>query len=310
LTKATDNPNLSWEGDALSRVCRPLVGLTLNVLQIYAHVFIEMLNTLEQWECWIKANPEKFNQLDAQGAGPFIGVYSSLADNCQVLGLSSANKQLTRMALDSTTCSVEQFALMLAEFRRRILEDCQDKVFFAIADPSVVREFFKAIEDGPQKGLLVPKHPEEIFDKSILDRFPTIGDDIDEAARCFVCMRYAACTFHLMRVVEIGVRKVALVADIQDPRPSWGSILQKVEKLVLRTAPKDAPVAIQPHLDFLRDILPRLQAIQHAWRNKFNHVEDKIIPIDAELKEEVAREVMTATRSFMRKLSEDLPVGF
>jgi len=290
---------------------RPRIGLTIDVLQIYAHIFIELLDGLGEWERWISTNPKAFNELKESDGKRFTDIYFGLAENCRVLGLSSSLKQMQHMASKAATCTVEDFSVSLREFRRRILEDCQDKVFFSISDPGMVREFFKiSDEDGPVRGLLVPKHPDEIFDQSIVQRFPSVSDDINEAAKCYVCMRYAACTFHLMRIVEVGVRKVANVADIQDPRPSWGAVLQKVEKLVLRTAPKDVPTSVQPHMDFLRDMLPRLQAIQHAWRNKFSHVEDKIVPTDPELNEEIAREVMNATRSFMRKLATDLPVGF
>jgi hypothetical protein len=113
-----------------------------------------------------------------------------------------------------------------------------------------------------------------------------------------------------MRVVEIGVLKIAGVAGIVDAKPSWGAILQKVEKLVLRTEYKSLPVEVQPNISFLREILPYLQAIQIAWRNKITHVEDKLIPSTAEASEEICWEVLTATRALMRKMASDLPKGF
>jgi hypothetical protein len=113
-----------------------------------------------------------------------------------------------------------------------------------------------------------------------------------------------------MRVVEIGVLKIARVAVISDSKPSLGAIFKKVEKLVLRTEYDALPAAVQPHIGLLKDMLPRLQAVQHAWRNKVTHVEDKLIPATAESNEEICWEVLITTRALMRKLAEDLPDGF
>jgi hypothetical protein len=153
---------------------------------------------------------------------------------------------------------------------------------------------------------LVFKDLEEIFDQKVLERFPEISDDVFDAAQCFIHYSSTACVFHLMRIVEVGVLKVARLADIQDPKPSWGAILSKLERLTQRTQYQDLPPSIQPHIGLIRKLLPKLHAIQHAWRNKVSHVENKLIPTDA-INEEVATEVMSAVQAFMRMLASELP---
>jgi hypothetical protein len=78
---------------------------------------------------------------------------------------------------------------------------------------------------------------------------------------------------------------------------------------VLRTNYNDLDPSIQPHRKFLDDVLPEMQAIQRAWRNKISHAEDKLVPIDAAINEAVAREIMVAVEVFMRQLAHDLPEG-
>ena len=85
---------------------------------------------------------------------------------------------------------------------------------------------------------------------------------------------------------------------------------KKIEKLSLRTEYADLPPLVQPHIHFLRDILPRLQAVQHPTRNKVLHIENKLIPVSAEVNEEICWETWTATRALMRKVAVDLPNDF
>ena len=58
----------------------------------------------------------------------------------------------------------------------------------------------------------------------------------------------------------------------------------------------------------LEQLLPLMQAVQRAWRNKYIHVQDRIIPAESKIDEEIAAEVFAATNSLMRKLAADLPV--
>ena len=87
--------------------------------------------------------------------------------------------------------------------------------------------------------------------------------------------------FHLMRVVQVGVMELAVIAGLKDPSPSWGSVLQFIEKLVLLTKHEDVDIHVRPHRKLLENVLPQMQAIQRAWRNKFSHVGTKIIPTES-----------------------------
>ncbi len=233
---------------------------------------------------------------------------------CEVLELSSSRKQMRTIWAEirkaqnkqpSVTMTWETFASLLQQLRERISEDLEDRVFYCVS-ANTVSKFYTRSSDQRQE--LEFKPADELFDPVILTRFPACMDDIEKACKCLVLMLYTACIFHLMRIVEIGVREVARLSGIVDPKPSWGAVLQKVEKIVLRTRFCEVEQSIQPHIPVLTDLLPRMQAIQHAWRNKVSHVEDKLIPIEGRIDVEVASEIMTAVQAFMRKLATDLPV--
>lgn len=199
-----------------------------------------------------------------------------------------------------------ELSVMIAELRVRISEDLQDRVFFAITDPIRIQKFFKRSTEEGTNGYLIWKELDEIFDPKVVERFPQTYDDLSQACECIVHSLPTACVFHLMRVVEIGVLKVARLADIQDPKPSWGSILNRLDKLAHRTEYKDLPPCVQPHIELVKKLLPKLHAIQHAWRNKVSHVEDKLIPTDS-ISGDDALEIMTAVQAFMRMLAAELP---
>lgn len=281
-----------------------LVSL-LNVIQIYAHVLVGLLDELNRWSndaAWILL------PMDDPARARSQTLLRHILEACEKLNMASALKQIRSMSAAGMMTS-EQFSAMVIELRRRINEDLENVAFFCVTDPAVTIEFFKSVpsEEFTAMNVLEWKTVGELFGSEVTSRFTSALDDMEQAGKCFVLARYTACVFHLMRVVEIGVIKVAKLSGCQDPKPSWGSILTWVEKLVLRTKRQDLDSAVQPHIDLLGQLLPEMQAIQRAWRNKVSHVEDKLIPIDARIDGETANEVLVAVRVFMRRLAKTLP---
>ena len=231
---------------------------------------------------------------------------------CHKCNLRSAQKQIRDISAKSKlrTLRGDEARAMVSELRRRINQDLEDQVFLSLTEPGTVERFFNSIpsEDFTALNVLVEKEPEEIFGSNVYARFPEAWDDMKEASRCFVVARYPASVFHLMRVIEVVVLKLALLVSIKDPTPSWGAVLQKVEKIVNQTSYKDLDDNIQPHIDFIRSILPQMQAIQRAWRNEISHVGGKLIPQDARIGEPKADEIFRAVQVLMRHLAEEFPV--
>lgn len=76
--------------------------------------------------------------------------------------------------------------------------------------------------------LYEPDRP--LFGEAIADRFPAAVFEIDEAAKCLALGRSTAAVFHLMRLMEIGIRALARCLQIPDPvKPAernWAMILR------------------------------------------------------------------------------------
>ena len=222
------------------------------------------------------------------------------------LQLRSSEKQMRAMlervqAGDVTTV---EFSRIIRELRVRIEEDLEDRVFYCITDGSKIDRFFK--RDDQHVAYLRPKPIDDVFDKVIIGRFPDCIDDLEAVRACYIVSVYTSCVFHLMRVVEHGLMEVAKLAAIEDPKPSWGAVLGKVDLYAFRTEYKDLPDGVKPHRELLKELSPEMHAIQYAWRNRVSHVENKLIPVKP-IDHPIATEIMSAVQAFMRSLAERLP---
>ncbi len=280
------------------------------MFQIYAQSLVRLMEKLQELEAeatkWSRTGTtkERFQEMTA--------IIVKAEDSCDLLALSSAKKQIARMRAASETGGgllYNDLVTMIAEMRVRIKEDLEDKVFLCVSDRSLIDRFFIVAtkeEYSSGVGLLVPRVAHQLFHPSIVERMEEVSDDIVEACRCFFADRFTASVFHLMRIVEYGLVEVAALAGIEDQKPSWGSLLNALDKLANRTKHDELPLAIQPHIQLIRELLPRLHAIQHAWRNKIVHVENKLIPTGS-VTPEIANDIMNAVEIFMKTLVASLP---
>src|SRR5258708_19689687 len=64
--------------------------------------------------------------------------------------------------------------------------------------------------------------------EAVTDAFPSAITDIEEAGKCLAFDRNAACIFHLMRVMEVGLKALGQRLDINTAyKPGWEGILKK-----------------------------------------------------------------------------------
>ena len=71
------------------------------------------------------------------------------------------------------------------------------------------------------------------FSEIARERFQLIQGEMNEAGKCFALGRYAACVFHLMRVMEQTVRKLGMKFDVPNTyKKTWGKILRKIKEKI------------------------------------------------------------------------------
>lgn len=141
-----------------------------------------------------------------------------------------------------------------------------------------------------------------LFGEDVDRAFPSAMLDIEEAGKCYAVGRGTACVFHLMRVMEVGLRALATsLNDVSlDPKtnPTWERILSRGDK-ELQKPLKDRAEEWRVDDLFFSTATANLRAVKDAWRNSTMHVE---ISYD----DERAFDVWNAVRAFMRHLARKL----
>ncbi len=141
-----------------------------------------------------------------------------------------------------------------------------------------------------------------LFGEAVKVNFDSASRDIEDAGKCLALGQGTACVFHLMRVMETGLR--ALGKSLNDPtldprrNPSWEAILKKCDDELLKPL-KDRSAQWKADEPFYSKSTANLRAVKNAWRNPTMHVEINYEPDEAE-------DVFNAVRGFMRQLATKL----
>ena len=137
-----------------------------------------------------------------------------------------------------------------------------------------------------------------LTDKPIYRAFPLAHAEIQSAGRCYALGEPTACVFHLMRVIDAGLRSVADSLGVGYDARNWSGIGDKIqkkmeEKYQIKT---EEWKRSEP---FYASILTDIQSISRGHRNPVLHeVERKYTDADA-------RYLLTVTEAFMQHLSEN-----
>jgi hypothetical protein len=122
--------------------------------------------------------------------------------------------------------------------------------------------------------------------QEVLKVFPSTGDDLVEAGNCLALDRPTACVFHLMRVMEVGLKAIAKALGFTYSS-NWGKCLADIEKQGQRAEP------------FFIEAVAYLRSVKNAWRNPTMHIE-RIYS------EQEAEHIFNAVQAFMQHLASRL----
>ena len=143
---------------------------------------------------------------------------------------------------------------------------------------------------------------EPLFGREFAKKFQTAGVyELDEAAKCLALGRPTAAVFHLMRLMEVGIKAVGHCLNIpppaKDSERNWGRILEKIKTEMDRrntTRPPDWTIPNEKEL--FAETYASLNSVRVAWRNTTMHVENKYTDDEAE-------HIFVAVKGFMKKLA-------
>lgn len=150
----------------------------------------------------------------------------------------------------------------------------------------------------------------QLFGPDVSDKFSSAIRDIEAGGKALAAGLGTASVYHMMRVMEVGLRALAKPLGIPYA-PSWESYLTQIDKKIGQKH-KTKGVKWKRDEPFFRDAYGDLVAVKIAWRNPTMHIVRHYDQEDAE-------DVLRAVRRFMKRLAERFreskpinprPVGF
>jgi|ERR1035441_1110734 hypothetical protein len=124
---------------------------------------------------------------------------------------------------------------------------------------------------------------QEPFGPVVSSSFPSAVFDSIEACRCLAVNRSTACVFHLMRVLESGLRVLGARFGIPCDHTNWHNIIEGIEKSVRNMAADPArPTDWKDQQEFFSQAAAHFMVIKNAWRNYTAHARGKYTDEEAE----------------------------
>lgn len=218
--------------------------------------------------------------------------------------LRAKNRKAVEEALKGILSLISQMGM---EFSLKEAERLRQQCVSRDLEPDEIEQLLSRLRDEIGTHIffqLNPLHrkyyaPEEpLFGSDFAAKFPSAAFELDEAAKCLAFDRPTAAVFHLMRLVETGVKALAGCLNIPPPTKAaernWGVILKSIKDSIGQRRwdnPEDK--------SFFEGAYVSLDAIKNAWRNATMHVDNKYTADEAE-------HIFSSVRGFMTKLSSRL----
>jgi hypothetical protein len=204
-----------------------------------------------------------------------------LGGECEPLGLHMARKSIARLQdtlQRSIPLSDAERLSFIKEIEFRITDEMESALFLYITTDMAL--FYEKTD---------------LFGPNVRELFPETSYDIEEAGKCLATSRGTACVFHLMRVMEILLRRISKLLGIPYA-PSWEAYIKQIAD---RIKAKHRTKGVQWKRDepFFTDVLGGLEAIKIAWRNPTMHVR-------GEYTLEEAEDVFRAVRRLAQHLAD------
>jgi hypothetical protein len=230
-------------------------------------------------EMWAIHKEEGLNSVTVDD----LEILKGMRENCNNIGLKMSvlyiDQQLIPDFNDGQLPENQRFAKRIDILSDRILDELSLSLFLHI----------------PSEKMVLYEQKEPLFGLKIMEVFPTAITDIQEAGKCLALGRATACVFHLMRVMEVGLKALAKGLGIPYA-PSWESYLRQIEtKITEKHSQKTKGwKKLEP---FYRDIAGDIQLVKIAWRNPTMHIVRSYSPEEAE-------DTLRAVRAFMQRLQD------
>jgi len=302
---ASENVNsiLTWD---IFDPC-PLVSLWEIMERFHAEKFYSLCSVLEKLKVGLSVpssgdpafNLNRDPQLSEQKRQAISDQLSNAASDSWQAGLQHTSEVITEFRQHLLAWKVPQFATFktsqaiarVDEIDRSIRREMRQCLFMRI--PADRAEFYESYG-------IARKAQGPLFGESVSSAFPSSAFDVTEAGNCFASGRYTASVFHLMRVLEIGLRVLAEKFGIAADHKNWQNVIGEIEaKIKQMASDPNRPSDWKDQQEFYSQAASHLLILKDAWRNYTAHVRGKYTGEEAHL-------LVLNTREFMQRLAKRL----
>jgi hypothetical protein len=114
---------------------------------------------------------------------------------------------------------------------------------------------------------------DDLFGPGVSNAFPSAVDNIRNAGTCFAVEQWDACVFHLMRVLERGLRVMAIRFSVSFQNATWNTIIQDIETSIRGINPS-VGADWREQRTFYSEAARHFRFLKDAWRNHIMHLGD------------------------------------
>jgi hypothetical protein len=211
-------------------------------------------------------------------------VTNMMTQEAERMGFQRTIERLGRFInLQADSLTLQTLSFQLQELQTAIRRDMFERTFLHM--PRDREEFY---------------HKPELFGEAVNKKFPQAAEDIQAAGDCFATGNNTACVFHLMRVLEHGLRALARMVKVKFSSgielESWGRIIKMIGKEINEIEKQPHSKKRAADLEFYNGAATQFRFFKDAWRNHVMHTR-------ATYDEHQAMSVITHVREFMQQLA-------
>ena len=181
-----------------------------------------------------------------------------------------------QLGMEKSKNAIEHFLMLLSNAGSPPNFSVVDSQLGGIIN-SLWRELFVS------KFTFIPQKKAHLFEQekplgeSVYAAFPSARDDAKAAGNCLAADLNTAAVFHLMRIVEIGLRKLARHLKVPIKKSQleyleWNTIIEQIEKSIMAkktTLPRGKRKS--ELLEFYHGMMGEFNAFKDVWRNNVMH---------------------------------------
>lgn len=268
----------------------------LEMLRFYAISFAVTHGNLERAESLIT-----MEAMRRTGDGPIppdslSQIQQSLLDmgkGLEELPVSRSLKEqlerLTQRVQDDKLCDETAQVIgltLIQEIKRNIMDELASHLYLMV--PVARRNLYV--------------QPEPVFGLEVHNKFGDAQRDVADAARCLALDQWTAAVFHLMRVLEHGLRDLAsrtgAIFPISTELEQWKTIIDVIEATIRKFEQQPKSPQKTKQLEFYGKAASQFWYFKEAWRNHVAHSR-------ATYDEREALHVFNSVHEFMRALARN-----